>query len=88
MSARSIKRIQKDLLDIEKSREDLKKNGIYVYYDESDILNVYTMFVGTENTPYHHGFYFVKFTYPNDYPMSPPKAVYCTQGRINVIVFD
>ncbi len=88
MQSRAMKRIQRDLLDIEKCREDLKNNGVYVYYDENNIKDVYTMFIGTENTPYHHGYYFVKFTFPDDYPMSPPKAFYSTQGRIHTHVIN
>lgn len=82
MAQRAIKRIQKDLKDIHESTDTLKENGIYVYYNEENIKELYAMFVGREKTPYHHGFYFIRFTFPDDYPMSPPKAVYCTQGTL------
>ncbi len=80
--ARATKRIQKDIQDIHKSTQDLKDNGVYVHVNEDNMNDVYAMFVGQEKTPYEHGFYFIKFTYPADYPMSPPKAFYCTQGTI------
>lgn len=81
--SRAQKRIQKDIADIYKSIKDLKDNGVYVHVNDENMNEVYTMFVGQEKTPYHHGFYFIKFTYPADYPMSPPKAFYCTQGTIS-----
>ncbi len=80
MAARALKRIQKDIKDIHDSTQDLKDNGIYVHINDENMKEVYAMFVGREKTPYHHGFYFIKFIYPDDYPMSPPKAFYCTQG--------
>jgi ubiquitin-protein ligase len=80
MASRALKRIQKDIKDIHDSTQDLKDNGVYVHVNDENMKEVYAMFVGREKTPYHHGFYFIKFTYPDDYPMSPPKAFYCTQG--------
>lgn len=82
MSTRAMKRIQKDIKDIHESTQDLKDNGVYVHVNDENIKEVYAMFVGREKTPYYHGFYFIKFTYPDDYPMSPPKAFYCTQGVV------
>jgi len=39
------------------------------------------MIVGPSDTPYFGGFYFFEFTYPIDYPHSPPKVKYCTNGN-------
>ncbi len=84
LSSRAIKRIQRDLADIlsENGRNELAENGIYVHVKDEDMKRVYVMFVGQSNTPYEHGFYFIEFTYPDDYPMSPPVAKYCTQGYL------
>jgi ubiquitin-conjugating enzyme E2 O len=82
MSGRAMKRIQKDIKDINESTKDLEDNGIYVHVNDDNMREIYAMFIGREKTPYHHGFYFIKFTYPDDYPMSPPKAFYCTQGLV------
>ena len=65
-----------------KSADELAKNGVYFHVNEDDMMNVYAMFVGREKTPYHHGFYFIKFTYPSMYTMAPTKAHYATQGQI------
>jgi ubiquitin-protein ligase len=82
MADRAQKRINRDYMDMVKSADELAKNGVYFHVNEDDMMHVYAMFVGREKTPYHHGFYFIKFTYPSTYPMDPPKAHYATQGQI------
>ncbi len=82
MASRAFKRIAKEISDLNKDANDLAENGVYTYVNEENMKEVYALFIGREKTPYHHGFYFIKFTYPEDYPMSPPKAFYATQGHI------
>ncbi len=82
MASRAFKRIAKEISDINKDTKDLAENGVYVHVNDDNMKDVYALFIGREKTPYHHGFYFIKFTYPDDYPMSPPKAFYATQGSI------
>jgi ubiquitin-protein ligase len=79
---RATKRIIKEIQDLEKSKELMKENGIYFHYDESDIKILYVMIIGPKDTPYENGYYFFEFTYPDNYPMEPPKAKYMTQGII------
>ena len=80
MSAKRNKRILNEIKDLQENSQNLENNGIYFYYEESDINTIYAMLYGPEATPYEHGFYFFKFTYPENYPMTPPLAKYCTQG--------
>ncbi len=82
MASRAFKRIAKEISDLNKDAKDLAENGVYTYVNDDNMKEVYALFIGREKTPYHHGFYFIKFTYPDDYPMSPPKAFYATQGSI------
>lgn len=82
MASRAFKRIAKEISDLNKDAKNLAENGVYTYVNDENMKEVYALFVGREKTPYHHGFYFIKFTYPEDYPMSPPKAFYATQGVI------
>jgi ubiquitin-protein ligase len=83
MSTRAFKRMSKEISDLNKDAKNLAENGLYTYVNEENMKEVYALFIGREKTPYHHGFYFIKFTYPDDYPMSPPKAFYATQGSIS-----
>jgi ubiquitin-protein ligase len=74
----SIKRILKDINDLEKT--NLNSHGIYHYIYDDDIYNMKVLMIGPSNTPYEFGFYFFNIVMPNDYPFSPPKVTYCTQN--------
>ena len=82
MSNRRLKRIMNEIKDLEESAIILEQNGIYIYYDESNIDLIYALLVGPEGTPYEKGFYFFRFEYPKSYPMQPPIAKYYTQGTL------
>jgi ubiquitin-protein ligase len=79
ISKETINRLLKDIKQIIKS--PLTDQGIYYIHDDTDILKGYAMIVGPSETPYFGGFYFFEFTYPTDYPHSPPKVKYCTNGK-------
>jgi len=79
ISKETINRLIKDIKDIIKN--PLIDQGIYYIHDDIDMLKGYAMIVGPSDTPYFGGFYFFQFTYPNDYPHSPPKVNYCTNGN-------
>lgn len=70
ISKENISRIIKDIRDIKKN--PLEEHGIYYIHDEDNILNGYAMIVGPSNTPYQYGYYFFTFTFPSNYPYSPP----------------
>jgi ubiquitin-protein ligase len=75
----TIQRLINDVKQIVKN--PLTENGIYYIHDDTDMLKGYAMIVGPEETPYFGGFYFFKLSYPTDYPHSPPKVTYCTNGK-------
>jgi ubiquitin-conjugating enzyme E2 Z len=77
-----LKRITKEYDELNKSYDILKDSGIYFNINDENINIVYAMLVGPKDTPYEGGFYFFKFEYPNDYPMSPPLATFYTKGHI------
>lgn len=75
----TIQRLLKDVKQIIKN--PLTEQGIYYIHDDTDMMKGYAMIVGPSDTPYFGGFYFFEFTYPSDYPHSPPKVKYCTNGN-------
>lgn len=79
ISKDSIQRLLKDVKMIMKN--PLTDQGIYYMHSDSDMLKGYAMIVGPSDTPYFGGFYFFEFTFPSDYPHSPPKVKYCTNGQ-------
>lgn len=78
ISKGTIARLLKDVKQI--LREPLVEQGIYYSHSDSDMLKGYALIVGPEGTPYFGGSYFFEFTFPADYPHSPPKVRYCTNG--------
>jgi ubiquitin-protein ligase len=79
ISKETINRLLKDVRHIIKN--PLTDQGIYYIHDDTDMLKGYAMIVGPSDTPYFGGFYFFEFTYPYDYPHSPPHVKYCTNGN-------
>jgi ubiquitin-conjugating enzyme E2 Z len=79
ISKDTIQRLLKDVKNIIKN--PLTEQGIYYIHDDTDMMKGYAMIVGPYDTPYFGGFYFFEFTYPPDYPHSPPKVKYCTNSN-------
>jgi ubiquitin-conjugating enzyme E2 Z len=78
ISKESINRLLKDIKNIIKN--PLTEQGIYYIHDDADILKGYALIIGPSDTPYFGGNYFFEITYPTDYPHSPPKVTYHTNG--------
>jgi len=78
VSKETIKRLLKDVKHI--MQNPLIDNGIYYCHDDKDMLKGYALIIGPEDTPYFGGNYFFEFKYPIDYPHTPPKVTYCTNG--------
>ena len=70
------KRIAKDVIEINKN--PLHKHGIYYFHDEENLKKGYALIIGPDDTIYEDGFYFFEFTFPMNYPASPPKAKFVT----------
>lgn len=79
MSQRSVKRIQNDIKLYFKS--DLNDHGIYVNFNDKNILNAKALIIGPDETPYKNGFYFFDINYTEKYPQEPPKVLLCTLNK-------
>ena len=79
ISKETITRLLKDVKQIMKN--PLTDQGIYYIHDDTDMLKGYALIIGPSDTPYFGGNYFFEFNYPADYPHSPPKVKYCTNGN-------
>lgn len=75
----TISRLLKDVKNILKN--PLTENGIYYIHDDADIMKGYALIIGPTDTPYFGGNYFFEFNYPHDFPYSPPKVKYMTNGN-------
>ena len=79
LSKETISRLLKDVKNIIKN--PLTDNGIYYIHDDTDMLKGYALIIGPADTPYFGGNYFFELTYPTDYPHTPPKVKYWTNGN-------
>ena len=79
ISKDTITRLLKDVKCIMKN--PLTENGIYYIHDDVDIMKGYALIIGPSDTPYFGGNYFFELNFPADYPHSPPKVKYCTNGN-------
>lgn len=79
ISKETISRLLKDVKNIIKN--PLTDNGIYYIHNDTDMMKGYALIIGTSDTPYFSGNYFFEFNYPADYPHSPPKVQYWTNGN-------
>ena len=79
ISKDTISRLLKDVKHMFKN--PLTENGIYYIHDDTDMMKGYALIIGPSDTPYFGGNYFFEINYPSDYPHSPPKVKYCTNGN-------
>lgn len=79
ISKETAARLIKDIKYI--MQNPLTDQGIYYVHNDTDMLKGYAMIVGPSETPYFGGFYFFEFTFPTDYPHSPPNVKYCTNSN-------
>jgi ubiquitin-conjugating enzyme E2 Z len=80
ISKTTVKRLISDIKDF--SESSLSKDGIYYKHDESNMLLGYALIIGPKGTPYAAGNFLFKFTFPQDYPYTPPTVSYHTNdGR-------
>jgi len=77
LSVKAIKRIQQDIITIQK--DDIRSQGIFYEYNESDISEGTALIVGPSDTPYEGGFYFFSIKFPPNYPFDPPAMTTLTQ---------
>lgn len=79
----AIKRIiSKDLKELKKLK--LEEQGIYVHFNEDDILKARAIIIGPKNTPYENGILYFNIVFPNNYPYSPPKVMYYSYSKIRI----
>jgi ubiquitin-conjugating enzyme E2 Z len=77
ITSKALRRIQADVTNV--SSDDMKAQGIFYNFNESDITQGTALIIGPAGTPYEGGFYFFGVKFPNDYPFSPLAMTTLTQ---------
>lgn len=79
----AIKRIiNKDIKEIKS--KNLNSLGIYIDFNEENLLEAKAMIVGPKDSLYESGFLFFKINFPKNYPYSPPDISYISRNKIRI----
>ena len=80
---KAIKRIlNKDIKSIEHYK--LNDHGIYIEFNEENMLEAHAMIIGPKNTLYEGGYLFFNITFPKNYPYSAPDVSYVSRGNVRI----
>ena len=83
MSKNAIKRImQKDMKSIQV--HNLEEMGIYIEFNEENMLEALAMIKGPDDSVYKNGLLFFKIKFPDNYPFSPPHVSYVSRGSLRI----
>ncbi len=74
--------INKDIREIEKLQ--LSDLGIFIQFDEENMLKAKSMIIGPKDTPFENGVLFFDIFFPNNYPYSPPCIKYYSRSRFRI----
>ena len=66
------------------NHEELNSLGIYIQFDEYNILEAKAMIVGPQGSIYEGGFLFFSILFPTDYPFSPPDVAYISRNNVRI----
>lgn len=82
-SKNAIQRIvNKDMKEIQKN--NLSDMGIFIHFDEENILKAKAMIIGPEDSPYENGILFFDIFFPSNYPFSPPSIKYYSRSKYRI----
>ena len=79
MSKLAIQRIiKRDIKSIQE--KNLNDMGIYIEFNENNMLEANAMIIGPKDSLYENGILFFKIKFPHNYPYSPPNVLYVSRG--------
>uniref|UniRef100_A0A6C0F9E3 Ubiquitin-conjugating enzyme E2 Z n=1 Tax=viral metagenome TaxID=1070528 RepID=A0A6C0F9E3_9ZZZZ len=82
-TAKALKRIiNRDIKEI--SNQKLNSHGIFVHFNEDNMLEAKAMIIGPKDSLYEGSFLFFNITFPNNYPFAPPDIAYISRNRIRI----
>ena len=79
--AQALKRIKKELAEINKNSDLLEEKGIIMAgpIDDPDMFEWEAKINGPEDSPYESGTFELNIKFPKDYPFKPPRIYFLTK---------
>ena len=77
----------KRIMNIDMKRvlsSELNSNGIFIEFDETDILKAKALIIGPKDTIYDNAYLFFTIEFPKNYPFSPPILTYKSQNKVRI----
>ena len=72
-------------IDMKRIKElNLENQGIYIEFDEDNMMKAKALIIGPKDTLYENGFLLFSIIFPNNYPFSPPDIKYHSQNNIRI----
>ena len=82
-AASALKRIiKKDIREIDNQK--LNDLGIYVKFNEENMLTAKAMITGPKDSLYEHAFLFFNIVFPKNYPYAPPDVSYVSRNNVRI----
>jgi ubiquitin-conjugating enzyme E2 Z len=79
----ALKRIlKKDIREIDNQK--LNDLGIYVKFNEENMLTAKAMITGPKDSLYEHAFLFFNIVFPKNYPYAPPDVSYVSRNNVRI----
>ena len=80
---KAVKRIiNKDIKSIE--HNNLNDHGIYINFNEENMLEANAMIIGPKDSLYEGGYLFFNIKFPKNYPYSPPDISYISRNKVRI----
>ena len=77
----------KRIMNIDMKRvlsSELNSNGIFIEFDETNILKAKALIIGPKDTIYDNAYLFFTIEFPKNYPFSPPILTYKSQNKVRI----
>lgn len=80
----SKKAVQRILNKDMRGTKTLENTGIFISFDETNIMKAKAMIIGPSGTPFENGVLFFFISFPHNYPYSPPVINYFSRSSYRI----
>jgi len=74
----AVRRLARERGVMSRDDSELRSQGIFHCWDDAAPHKAVALLLGPRGTPYANGFYLFEITFPNNYPLKPPRVIFLT----------